>query len=105
MTAPTPKQATRLSVLADGYAVLAPKRGEWVGLLRKGWVERDRPDDTARGGLLPPALAIKETECSETTSAKTSRSVVASGGPLRSLPSLGFHNTETDPAPDAARAA
>lgn len=99
MKTPTPKQAERLRVLAGGYAVLQPKRREWVGLLRSGWVERI-DDSTPRGGLLPPlritaagisALALtkpEEGECSETTSAVPSLSAVASGGRLPSLRSV-----------------
>lgn len=103
MKTPTINQATRLRVLADGYAILAPKRGDWVGLLRAGWVERI-DQTTPRGGLLPPlriteagrvALALtkpEEGECSETTSVRPSLSVVASGGRLPRLRSLGSGN-------------
>lgn len=100
MSVPTAKQATKLRVLAGGYAVLAPRRGEWVGLLRRGWVERI-DQTTPRGGLLPPlritpdgeralALVPEEDTCNATTSAPSSLSPVGSGRPLPSLPSLGW---------------
>ena len=101
MRTPTLKQARKLAVLAGGYAVLEPKRSEWIGLLRAGWVER-ASTHTPRGGLLPPlritkaghaALAAlnppEEGTCSETTSAPTYPYRAASGGPLPSLRLIG----------------
>lgn len=100
MKTPTINQASRLRPLSEGYAILAPKRGEYVGLLRAGWVERI-DTSSPRGGLLPPlriteagraALALtvpEEGECSETTSVPRSLSAVASGGRLPSLRSIG----------------
>jgi hypothetical protein len=38
-----------------GRTVLAPRRGEWMPLLRREWVERDpRFSETPSGGYLPP---------------------------------------------------
>lgn len=112
MTTPTVNQAARLRPLSEGYAILAPRRGEWVGLLRKGWVERI--DETSpRGGLLPPlriteagrdALALaepkmpEEGQCSETTSARISPSAAGSGERLPSLPSIGWASPLPTPA-------
>jgi hypothetical protein len=52
---PTVKQAARLRVLGNPNIIIAaPRRSDWMPLLRHGWVERADPDLTPRGGLLPP---------------------------------------------------
>jgi hypothetical protein len=52
---PTPKQSRLLLVLGSGRTVLAPRRGEWMPLLRREWVERDPWfSETPSGGYLPP---------------------------------------------------
>lgn len=110
MKTPTDKQAAKLRPLADGYAILAPRRGEWVGLMRSGWVERI-DDSSPRGGLLPPlritpegraalSLAPDPTEpeegtCTSTTSEKTSRPPVVSG--LKSLASVSTFSGSISP--------
>jgi hypothetical protein len=51
----TPKQSRLLLALGSGATVLAPRRGEWMPLLRREWVERDpRFSETPSGGYLPP---------------------------------------------------
>jgi hypothetical protein len=51
--APTAKQAGRLRILGSGAIVLAPGRGEWGPLLRRGWVEPTSDDDRSKR-FLPP---------------------------------------------------
>lgn len=52
---PTPNQAEHLRALASGGTVLVPKRGQWMPLLRREWVERDpKFNETPTGGFLPP---------------------------------------------------
>jgi hypothetical protein len=51
--APTPKQAAKLRILGNGAIVLAPGRGEWGPLLRRGWVEAITDDDREKR-FLPP---------------------------------------------------
>lgn len=52
---PTEKQAEKLRILASGAIVLAPGRGDWKPLVRRGWVAPIGPDDGSR--YFPP-LAI-----------------------------------------------
>lgn len=54
MRAPTVKQFELLKVLGRGGVAVAPKRAEWMPLLRHGWVERYGEGPTPRGGFLPP---------------------------------------------------
>jgi hypothetical protein len=51
--APTPKQAEKLRILGSGAIALAPGRGEWGPLLRRGWVEQVMADDADKR-FLPP---------------------------------------------------
>lgn len=102
MKALTTGQVDRLRPLVGGYAVLEPKRGEYVGLLRAGLVERI-DSSTPRGGLLPPlritpaglaALAAQntvteESPCSARISMLPCLSPVANGGRLPRLRSTG----------------
>jgi hypothetical protein len=55
MRNPTPKQAARLRLLGSGAVVIAPRRAEWMPLLRHEWVER-AADWTPTGGTLPPLM-------------------------------------------------
>jgi hypothetical protein len=57
--APTPKQAEKLRILGSGAIVLAPGRGEWGPLLRRGWVEPVTADDADRR-FLPPLRITPE---------------------------------------------
>lgn len=50
---PTEKQAGRLQILASGCTALAPGRGAWGPLLRRGWVAPVSPDDKDKR-FLPP---------------------------------------------------
>jgi hypothetical protein len=51
--APTVKQARHLRVLASGAIAIAPSRGDWAPLIRRGWVEPISPDDRDKR-FLPP---------------------------------------------------
>jgi hypothetical protein len=53
MKAPTSKQADKLRVLGSGAIALAPGRGDWGPLLRRGWVETVDEDDKSKR-FLPP---------------------------------------------------
>jgi hypothetical protein len=53
MKHPTVKQAQKLKALGGGAIALAPGRGDWGPLLRRGWVEPVMPDD-ANKRFLPP---------------------------------------------------
>lgn len=43
---PTEKQASKLWILGSGSIALAPGRGDWGPLVRRGWVELLETDDT-----------------------------------------------------------
>lgn len=53
---PTDKQHAKLCALGVNYIVLAPRRGEWGPLLRRGWVEPIREDNPDKRYLPPLRL-------------------------------------------------
>lgn len=60
MRIPTEKQYRLLSVLGGvGTWVVAPRRGEWGPLLRRGWVQPIREDDQDKR-FLPPLQITPE---------------------------------------------
>lgn len=59
MRVPTAGQFERLLSAGRGSVVLAPRRAEWMPLLRNGWVERVE-GVSPRGGVLPPLRVTAE---------------------------------------------
>lgn len=56
---PTEKQYRKLAVLGATAIALAPGRGEWGPLLRRGWVETIHEDDKDKRFLPPVRITVE----------------------------------------------